>query len=243
MIEQILKGKEVDEVVRIRQIAIDREFNFDTEAGYWFKMATGRINLLKQIEDELALRLKADAAKHSDAATASLAWIGAFTAVALMLTLLLMSAIYSLINRQLNALSTAMEKVENDSDLSARAEVICDDGLGKAAASYNEMMENLSTLVYQVRDASQQLVQQVQQVQQVSSDVDQEVQDGLAQTEMVAAAMNEMGASIREVAQNCAHASDKAGEANGSVQHGQEVSIAAKGRSTSSVPTLIRLPK
>ena len=139
-----------------------------------------------------------------------------------------MARIYRLINRQLNTLSVAMAKVEDDSDLSARAEVFSNDSLGQVAGSFNQMMDNLSTLVYQVRDASQQLVQQVQQVQQVSSDIDSEVAEGLQQSEMVAAAINEMGATVREVAQNCALASDKAQQANGTVQHGQQISSAAK---------------
>ena len=72
LIEQIVQGKPVDEVKRMRQIALDREFSFDTEASHWFNMSTARINLLKDVENELAARLQADVALRSERATRSL---------------------------------------------------------------------------------------------------------------------------------------------------------------------------
>ena len=228
LLGQAVGGKEVDEVNRMRQLALAREHSFDTEAGYWFKMATARINLLKKVENELAVRLRADVVVHSEQATRSLIWLAAVALVALLLTIYLMLAIYQLISRQIDSLSQAMAKVENDSDLSARADVISDDGLGYMAGSFNQMMDNLSALVHQVLDASAQLIRSVEQVQQVANSVDEDVQEGLQQTEMVAAAMNEMGASIREVAENCSSASGQAQEANGTVEEGQKVSDSAQ---------------
>ncbi|MEH6652146.1 MAG: methyl-accepting chemotaxis protein [Motiliproteus sp.] len=228
LVSQFIGGKEVDEVNRMRQLALTREHSFDTETGYWFKMATARINMLKQVENELAERLRADAVVHSEQASSSLIWLAAVALAALLLTVYLMLAVYQLISRQIDSLSQAMAKVENDSDLSARAEVISDDGLGYMAGSFNQMMDNLSALVHQVLDASAQLIRSVEQVQQVANSVDEDVQEGLQQTEMVAAAMNEMGASIREVAQNCSSASGQAQEANGTVEEGQKVSDLAQ---------------
>ncbi|WP_421866868.1 methyl-accepting chemotaxis protein [Motiliproteus sp.] len=228
LLGQIIKGEPVDEVNRMRRIALDRDHSFDTEAGYWFKMATARINLLKQVEDALAERFKADAVARSGSAKSSLIILSIVALVALLVTLLLSVVIYRLIIRQLRTLTAAMRQIEEHSDLSARAEVITNDGLGRVAGSFNGMMDNLSGLVNQVRSASEQLVGQVQQVQQVSEDVEREVQDGLSQAAMVAAATNEMGASIREVAQNCANASDKAQQANVSVEQGEAISQQAK---------------
>ena len=227
LLAQTLRGKAVDEVNRIRQLALSRDSGFETEAGYWFKMSTERINLLKQVEDQLAERFQAAVVEHRGEALSELVWMLVIAILASCFNLALLFAIYYLITRQLNSLEQAMTLVE-DSDLSARAEVISHDGLGRVATSFNQMMENLSGLVYQVRDASGQLVQAVHHVQQVASDVDSEVQEGLAQTDMVATAMNEMGATTREVAQNCVNASDEANQANDSVQHGRQVSVEAK---------------
>ncbi|WP_165840162.1 methyl-accepting chemotaxis protein [Motiliproteus coralliicola] len=227
LLTQLVSGRAVDEVNRLRKVALSSDSGFETEAGYWFKMATERINLLKQVEDTLAERLKTKVDQRGAEERTHLIWMLAIAVLASCFNLGLVFAIYWLITRQLNSLSAAMNLVE-DSDLSARAELISQDSLGRLAGSFNQMMEKLSSLVYRVRDASGQLVDSVNQVQQVAHDVDTEVQQGLAQTEMVAAAMNEMGASVREVAGSCSEASGKANLANESVGEGRQVSEQAK---------------
>lgn len=224
---QTVKGDAVDEVMRLRKLAASTDNGFNTEAGYWFEMATGRIELLKQVEDTLSTELKAAAGQYSASAFNSLMWLGAAASLSLGLTLILSFGVYGLIDRQMRSLSDAMKLVE-ESDLSARAEVISEDGLGRVAKSFNIMMGNLADLVYQVRNASQLLIESVSKMQQVTGSVEQEVQSGLQQTEMVAAAINEMGASVREVAQNCAQASNDADSANTNTDQGLEISLEAQ---------------
>lgn len=228
LLAQIIKGDAMVEVERMRYLVLVMSSGFGTDSGHWFKMATERINLLKQVESELAMRFQKNAAKHSSKAFNSLIWMTAIASISLLLTLFIVTSIYRLIGRQVRSLGAAMERVEKDSDLSARAEKFSHDELGRVAHSFNQMMENLSSLVYQVRDASQTLVTSVTQVQQVAGSVDDDVQEGLQQAEMVAAAMNEMGASIREVAMNCTSASEQAQSANGTAVQGQQISDAAK---------------
>ncbi|MDP6709586.1 MAG: nitrate- and nitrite sensing domain-containing protein, partial [Alphaproteobacteria bacterium] len=55
--KRIVSGKEVDEVARMRKIAIDSKETGDTggiEGTYWFQQITAKINLLKQVEDKVA---------------------------------------------------------------------------------------------------------------------------------------------------------------------------------------------
>ncbi|MCD6190293.1 MAG: nitrate- and nitrite sensing domain-containing protein [Sulfurimonas sp.] len=53
--KKTLVGKPVDEVNRMRKIALSRmNGNFGVEASYWFKMITAKINLLKEVENHLA---------------------------------------------------------------------------------------------------------------------------------------------------------------------------------------------
>lgn len=51
-----LKGKFIDEVASMRQLAMERSATggFGVDAGYWFEMQTGKINLLKKVENHLA---------------------------------------------------------------------------------------------------------------------------------------------------------------------------------------------
>ena len=54
-----LKGDSVDEVERIRKIALysDIETNFEVDANHWFKEITEKINLLKKVEDYISQTL------------------------------------------------------------------------------------------------------------------------------------------------------------------------------------------
>jgi len=53
--KQTLVGTPVDEVARMREIALSHiDGNFGVDASYWFKMITAKINLLKKVENHLA---------------------------------------------------------------------------------------------------------------------------------------------------------------------------------------------
>lgn len=54
--QQTLKGQYVDETQRMRGVALKQaaEGQFGVDAKYWFSMQTGKIDLLKKIEDHLA---------------------------------------------------------------------------------------------------------------------------------------------------------------------------------------------
>jgi len=53
--KQTLVGKSVDEVNRMRKIALSHiDGDFGVDSSYWFKMITAKINLLKEVENHLA---------------------------------------------------------------------------------------------------------------------------------------------------------------------------------------------
>ncbi|MDD3021442.1 MAG: nitrate- and nitrite sensing domain-containing protein [Alphaproteobacteria bacterium] len=57
---QTIKGKPIDEVSRMRNIALETpEDTQSVDSAYWFKMITQKINLLKVVEDRLATDLSA----------------------------------------------------------------------------------------------------------------------------------------------------------------------------------------
>ena len=57
--EHSMKAKEVDEVQRMREIALKHpNGGFDTDATYWFATITSKINILKKVENKIADNLK-----------------------------------------------------------------------------------------------------------------------------------------------------------------------------------------
>ncbi len=61
---QTVSGKAVDEVNRMRKIALSKglEGNFNVDPNYWFSSITKKINLLKKVEDKLSEDITKDSA-------------------------------------------------------------------------------------------------------------------------------------------------------------------------------------
>ena len=86
-----LTGEAVSETERMRQVATGNAETggFATDAVYWFKMQTAKINLLKQVEDRLAADLEGAAAAISRTAAASLAVNLSISVLGIAITLLI----------------------------------------------------------------------------------------------------------------------------------------------------------
>jgi len=69
-----LRGEFVEQTERMRKAALDKASTggFGIDAGDWFKMQTGKINLLKKVEDRLAEGLAGKAAELKSGATTEL---------------------------------------------------------------------------------------------------------------------------------------------------------------------------
>jgi methyl-accepting chemotaxis protein len=114
-----------------------------------------------------------------------------------------------------------MKTIEQNADLTIRAEQQSEDELGKVAQSFNNMINNLSTLVNSVRSATTVLNGSIDSVKTEADSVSLEINNGLMQIELVATAVNEMEASIADVAKNSLEASTLAKDSNISVEQGK----------------------
>jgi methyl-accepting chemotaxis protein len=108
---ETLKGKEVDEVERMRKIALDSPFTGSTEGvegPYWFKTITVKIDLLKKVEDRIADDLQTLVSDIHDTANATYTTYLAVTVVLLAVTLLLVIVIVRGITRPIAGMTAAM---------------------------------------------------------------------------------------------------------------------------------------
>mgnify|MGYP002712998146 CR=1 FL=1 len=71
--EETMRAKEVDEVSRMRKVALDHpQGGFDTDATYWFATITAKINLLKKVENRMSDDLKNQVVMLKDKAHTSM---------------------------------------------------------------------------------------------------------------------------------------------------------------------------
>lgn len=109
--EQTVQGKDVDDVNRMRKIAIASPQTGDLkgiEGGYWFATITKKIDLLKQVEDRVASDLTALASGIRASAQSALYVAGGATLILLLVTGLLVFFIVRGITRPIAGITSAM---------------------------------------------------------------------------------------------------------------------------------------
>lgn len=113
-LESTLTGTAVDEVNRLRKIAIDSPVTGTLEgieSGYWFEAITQKINLLKKIEDKVATDLLATAAAIEDSAYSAFLMLGVVALILLLVTAGSMFVIVTGITRPITNMTGAMSSL------------------------------------------------------------------------------------------------------------------------------------
>jgi len=190
--------------------------------GYWIASL-----YVKELDLAVALRLE----------TATLA--GTFLSQAptyavvvtvLMLVLLLVSQLLiSFIENHINRLRAVMLRVQNEHDLTLSVAIECRDEIGQMSEAFNQMQSGYRDTVRNIRDSAAHLSQEVSQLILAATETNQQMTRQQAETEQVAAAMQQMTSAAHEVAQNAAGthevseiANDKVVAGNLSVQQTQD---------------------
>lgn len=112
---------------------------------------------------------------------------------------------------------------QGEGDLRQRLPVDGNDELAQLAQGFNSFIEKIQRSIIEVTDTS---VQLSHAAKEVAEQAQQTLDDSLLQkdqTMMVVAAINEMGATVHEIAGNAAQAADSAKEADRESKSGQDV--------------------
>jgi methyl-accepting chemotaxis protein len=108
-------------------------------------------------------------------------------------------------------------------DLSAKVEVTRRDEIGQLMQAMQQMGEGLSQIVSGLQAGIEQLATSAQSLSAVTEQTNLEVSSQKEETEQVATAMNQMTATVHDVARNAEEAVQAAQTADGKVESGQQV--------------------
>ena len=125
----------------------------------------------------------------------------------------------------LTKLSELMQNVESNNDLTIRCSNKSDDEIGKMSYSFNKMLEKFEALVQQIGSSSSQLAAASEEVSSVAQESTNGIMQQRSETDMVATAMNEMTATVQEVASSAeaAAGAGAAHSANNEAQSGSAI--------------------
>ena len=206
--ENTLKDSAVVEIIRIRKLAISigQYGPFDIDAGLWFKNATARINLLKNIEDILVDEFIVDINKLLTKANNAVSITLIVIALTFVITIFIVYIILVNLLKQLKEISVAMEKVNQNNDLSVQAEVYSTDELGDIAKGLNETLSTFSNAITEIKESSVSLASSAQESSHIVNNNVESLQQQRDETAQVATAIEEMSATVQEVSRNANNA-------------------------------------
>ncbi|MCU7830645.1 MAG: CZB domain-containing protein [Candidatus Thiodiazotropha sp. (ex Myrtea sp. 'scaly one' KF741663)] len=110
-----------------------------------------------------------------------------------------------------------------DGDLMRSLDKKCDDELGRLADAFNQFVTKIRGLIQRTAHSTESVISAVAQTSENTNLIINRILAQEQETEQVATAMNQMTASITEVAQNAAFAEEAASAANSEVQNGRQM--------------------
>jgi len=212
-----------DRVEALRNIAIEKSVQgqFGIDGSDWFKRATERINLMKEMEDNIASSLLEQANRDRAAASVHF-WLQlAMLTAALIIVGGLSLWICRAVNRQVRSLSQTMEQVRSNNDLRVRAQALSKDELGDVAQALNHTLEGFAGAVSEVRQASHLLSRQAHDTRETVLQTEKRLQMQSQETLQVSAAIEEISTAVTDAANNTLNASNAARSANELAADGQ----------------------
>lgn len=125
--------------------------------------------------------------------------------------------------RTVDSMRLSITSIEADSDLTRRIHITSQDELGQLSRSFNLMLDKFQNSLQSVAETSASLAESSQGMAAITADSASSVQTQRDELEMVATAMNEMTATVVEVAKNANDAADAAVQTDTQSQAGLTV--------------------
>ena len=124
----------------------------------------------------------------------------------------------------LDVLASALSDIsKGEGDLTARIKIGRADEIGKVAEEFNHFAGKIQTLVQQVMASMANMSELIQELVSVAQNTSQGVQSQRAETEQVAAAVNQMSSTALEISRNAADAASSAKQADNEAQDAKVV--------------------
>ncbi|AUZ84841.1 methyl-accepting chemotaxis protein [Methylophaga nitratireducenticrescens] len=156
-------------------------------------------------------------------------FITAIISIVLILAILILLSrfISSSVVNPINLLAEVMKRAQQNKDLTERADVEGKDEIVQMAHVFNQMMGVFSNLIQEVFDSSKQLNVAAEELTVTTGQSSRGVLRQQSDSEQVATAMNEMAATVQEVARYASQAADASRTADAETKAGKQVVVDA----------------
>lgn len=187
----------------------------------------GRIGDMRTVIYEILdmLSLTADKINHEIESREKNIFITSIISIVVILVILILLSRFisrSVVN-PINMLAEIMQRAQQNKDLTQRANIEGKDEIVQMADVFNQMMGAFSQLIQQVFDSSRQLNVAAEELTVITGQTSRGVMSQQSDSDQVATAMNEMTATVQEVARYASQAAEASRTADDETKAGKQV--------------------
>jgi len=227
-LSEILGSEEVQRVLPLRQIALERGVagGYDVDPQQWFDWQTARINRLKALEDAVAEGVLTEAAGLRREARQELVGYLMITLVAAGLAILFAVLVVQSIVRSLRA---ALDDIESrGGDLTRRLAVPGSDELSRLYRAFNASTADTEQLVANIRHGALSVEVASGEIAQGNQDLAQRTEEQSASLVETASSMEQITATVRQTADNAQQARSMTDGVAGQAREASDVAAQAQ---------------
>ncbi|QBL09692.1 HAMP domain-containing protein [Rheinheimera sp. D18] len=207
--QQLSQHNSFTEVTRLQQLTTTSplEQSLQVDGGQWFDLATLRLAKMSEFEQLLSQHIVAEAMQLYQQAQRKL-WLFALAIV------LIVSLLATVATITVRSIAEAVHSIEttiialSQRNLTVRSNYASKDEFGRIAQSTNTMAQELQRILNEIGAATAQIATAAEESSAVTLQTSKGVQQQQQDTEMVATAMHEMSATVRDVASSTAEAAE-----------------------------------
>ena len=221
-LESVMQAPVSQRVANLQRLAVDTPIGgaLGVKPQDWFKLSTERIDLMGRIEAKLGQQVSQLAAEDHKTALQNV-WLAV---AALLVVIIAVVSLTYLIIRNVNSGVSDL----NDTlialagrDLTAQSRYQGSDEFGKIAANLNNVVKHIRDVIQDIGSAATQVATAAEQSSSVAMQTSQNVAQQRQGTDQVATAINQMSATVRDVACSTTEAAELSRQVNDTAAQGK----------------------
>ena len=225
-----LGSETVREAKRLRRLALDGADadadvdvdGFGVDPTHWFKVQTGKINLLKEVEDYLNEGIDELVTARSAQAHNALVGMAVVTAIIVIASLLLVLLVQRGIVGPVHSAAQVAGAISGG-DLTNVVEVSGSDEIGQLSSGLCDMQDKLKQVIGDTQSATASVKAGSAEIAHGNTDLSQRTEEQASSLEQTASSMEQMTATVKQNADNAAQANQLAMAAREEAERGGEV--------------------
>jgi len=218
-----MQGEFIAETKKIRDIAskgADKS-SLGVDPDYWFKMQTGKINLLKKVDDRLSAELLGFSKTEMTAARTGLISVIVIALGAFLISGFLVYFVQRYIVKYLTLAGNVANSIA-DGRLDQSVDLQANDEIGRLLSAMQRMQQSLIKVVQQIQDNSGQIASASAQVSNTANSLSEAASEQAASVEQTSASVEQMSASISQNSENSQKTDQIASESASAATEGGE---------------------